>query len=135
MPHEIGGDQIGLYNPLEVTIIAWSIGGSLPYHKISLASDNATLVKGAPSCLYGVNVSNSNAAARYIKFYDKVTVPASTDIPVLTIYLPATNSINKVFAVGVSFLLGLGYRCTTGIADNDAGTVGAADLSIDFDYK
>jgi hypothetical protein len=135
MPSLIDGNQIGLTNPLEVTTIAWSAGGSLPYHKISLASDNATVVKGAPSCLYGVNVSNANGAARYIKFYDKVAVPLATDIPVLTIYLPATSSINKVFAVGVSFLLGLGYRCTTGIADNDSGAVGAADLSIDFDYK
>jgi hypothetical protein len=134
MSHMIDGDTIDITNPLEVTEIAKVGGGSTPYHAISASSDNATLVKAGVSELCGINVSNSNAAARYIKFYNKATAPVSTDTPVLTVYIPATSSINKLFSFGLAFTLGLGFRMTTGIADGDTGTVGT-DLSIDFDYK
>jgi hypothetical protein len=134
MPHLIDGDVINALNPMEFINVPGAASGSTPFHAISTASDNATVIKASAGCLYGVNVSNSNGAARYLKLYDKATAPTIADTPKMTIYLPATGSINKVFPVGLQFLAGIALRCVTGIADNDAGVTGT-DLSIDLDYK
>jgi hypothetical protein len=134
MSHLINGDVINQSNPLETADVAATFGGSTPFHAISAATDNATVVKASAGCVYGVNVSNSNGAARYLKLYDKATAPTAADTPKMTIFLPLTSSINKIFPVGLQFSVGIAFRCVTGIADNDNGSTGT-DLSLDLDYK
>jgi hypothetical protein len=110
-------------------------GGTTPYHLISAASDNSTNVKGSAGQIYDMTLSNTNAAARYFKLYDKATAPASSDTPKRTIQIPANATVICAFPVGMSFASGIGFRATTGLADADTGSVGASDLSIDLGYK
>ncbi len=58
--------------------------GTTPYHRVSTADTNATSVKASAGTHYGVQAGNVNAAARYLKLYDKATAPTvvGTDVPV-----------------------------------------------------
>lgn len=115
--------------------VAGTSGGSTPYHLIAASSDNATNVKGSAGLLYGISISNTNAAARYFKIYDKATAPASTDTPKSTIQIPGNGTVIRAYPVGLTLSSGLGFRTTTGVADNDTGSVSANDLVVDLDYK
>lgn len=95
----------------------------------SAATNNATVAKASPGTLAGFDVFNTNAAARYLKFYDKATTPApATDVPVLTFYLGPTAP-RTVFGIDFKFLVGIGYALVTGAADADNTAVGAGELT------
>jgi hypothetical protein len=98
------------------------------------ASDNAANVTGQSARLRKITGYNAASAGRYLKLYDKATAPASTDTPRKTIYLPATTP----FAIDFDdyFTNGLGYRITTGSADNDTGALTSGDiLGLNIDYR
>lgn len=104
---------------------------------ISTADVNATLVKGSPADLHGLIASNINAAVRYLKLYDKATAPSETDTPKLTIALTAgtTGPVSGfIDSKPVEFRNGLGFRITTGVADNDIGAVAAGEIVINLIY-
>ncbi len=110
-------------------------GGSTPSHTISASGTNGTNTKGTAGTLYGFSISNSNAAARFFKLYNKATAPTvGTDTPVMTVQLPANATVIRAFPVGLNFATGIGWGLTTGIADADTGSVGT-DISVDLDYK
>lgn len=97
------------------------------------ATDNATVACAARCALKGIQGYNANAAARWLKFYDKATAPTSADTPVKRIYLPASTP----FAIEFDFVFerGLSYRLVTGVLDNDNTAVTAADiLGLNVDY-
>ncbi len=111
---------------------------SSSYSLISLASDNATNVSAVSGLLKGLLLYNVSASVRYLKIYDKATAPASTDTPFLRIAIPGatTGGGNNYFVdPGLPFNLGLGFRLTTGIADNDTGSVGAAEVLVNIFYR
>ena len=110
-----------------------SSGGSVPYHNLSASSTNSTNVKGAAAQMYGYAISNTNAAARYVKFYDKATAPTiGTDTPKHTIEIPANGVVIRALPEGMHFANGFGWGTTTGVADSDTGAVGSNDLVVDF---
>lgn len=96
----------------------------------SAATTNATVAKATPCTLYGAFGYNSNAAARYLKVYNKATAPTvGTDVPVLTVYLPPTSSFNiNLTTGGLNLSNGCAYALTTGSPDADTGAVGAGDI-------
>lgn len=99
------------------------------------ASTNATLVKSTPGDVHKIRGFNANAAARYLKLYNKATAPTvGTDVPFMTIYLPATSSF-EVNLDGLYFSLGIGFGLTTAAADADVGALTAADvLALNITY-
>lgn len=92
------------------------------------ANQDSTVVKGSAGVLYGIAATNSNAAARYLKVYNKATGPTSADTPVFTFYLPALGGISIPMPTGVDFSAGISLRMTTGVADNDANAVAANEI-------
>jgi hypothetical protein len=90
------------------------------------ASVNSTLVKASNGTLKRVNGYNARASAVYLKLYNKTTAPAETDTPKLTIYLPASTAFALLF--DDYFSQGIGYRLTTGSADNDTGALSSGDI-------
>lgn len=100
-------------------------------------SDNATLVKAGGVIVATVTACNVNAAVRYLKLYDKATAPASTDTPVMRILIPVNNCVTVPFAGNnhAQFILGLGYRVVTGIADNDNTAVAASEQTWSICYR
>lgn len=90
----------------------------------SAASLNATVVKASAGRVYSIDLHNFNAAARYVKIYDKATTPApASDVPCMVIPLPAGGNVSRQWPSGVKFLNGISFVITS-----DATMVGATAL-------
>ena len=100
----------------------------------SAASINATLIKNGSGILKSYDIANTNAAVRYVKFYNTASTPApATDAALLltVIRVPALDSKSFAYGTyGLGFSAGIGLATTTGAADTDVGAVGAGDLLI-----
>jgi len=122
-----------------VTISGSITTGAIPFKLISAATTNGTNVKASLGTIYGVQVINTNAAVRYLKFYDKATAPSvGSDVPVKVITIPGnTAGAGAViaFPVGVAFLVGISFALTTGAPDSDTGAVAANEIIVNLDYK
>jgi hypothetical protein len=93
------------------------------------------LVKAKPGDVWGWYMYNAAAAVRYLKLYDKATAPLSTDVPKMTLPIPAGLGANMMAPAGVDFTVGIGYRVTTGVADNDTGAPAANDVQLNLFYR
>jgi hypothetical protein len=115
--------------------VAATSGGSTPRHAISAASTNATSVKASAGMVYGISISNTNAAARYFKIFNKASSPSvGTDTPVMTIQIPANSTVIRAFPVGLVLSTGIAYAATGAMGDSDTTAISAGDLSMDLDY-
>lgn len=85
--------------------------------------------------LGGWYISNNGSAARYIKLYDQETVPQSTDVPQMTILVPAQGAANILSNAAIMFEKGMGIRVTTGRADTDTGAPTAGDVVVNLFYR
>jgi hypothetical protein len=96
----------------------------------SAATTNAQVVKASPARLMSVAANNINAAARFLKLYDKATAPTlGTDVPVLTIPIPAGGIVSmSLGAVGVDFSAGLSIAITALGTDADTTAVAANEI-------
>lgn len=98
------------------------------------ASTNATNVKNAAGNVFKIVGTNTNAAARYLKLYNKATAPTvGTDTPVWTFYLPPSTVNGGQFELNFGsmplyFAAGIGYGLTTAAADADTGALTAGDV-------
>ena len=111
-------------------------GGLSISRVVSAASTNATSAKASAGQVYGWYLSNSNAANRYFKLYNKASAPTvGTDTPVMTIMIPAGGAANVLGATGIAFGTGIAYALTTGAADSDTGAVAANEIIANVFYK
>jgi hypothetical protein len=114
-------------------------------HRLVSAANtvNNTLVSSTAARVHYICGVNANAAARYLKLYNKNTAPAAgTDTPIATLYLAPSSVAGGVFVYrfgGDSPVIGrsgLGFALTTGSADNDTGALTAADvLALNIIYS
>ena len=125
----IPGAQISGTQPVSVTAPTAS-------NINSAATTNATSVKASAGTVYSVTASNINAAIRYLKFYNKASAPTvGTDVPVITIPIPAGGAINIPFGTtGHRFTTGIALAITTGAADSDTGAVAANEIKVATAY-
>lgn len=107
-------------------------GAASRNHLISAATTNATIVKASAGRLLGWNISNTNAAFRYVKLHNQTTSPTAGAGVVQTIAVPPNSNINYSLEGGVAFTTGIGMTTVTGAADVDNTAVGANDLTIDL---
>ena len=133
-------------NALRVASYGWEFNGSAwdrgrkPNQTSRIvsaaASTNATVAKASAGDLFRVTGFNANAAARYLKIYNKATAPTvGTDTPVWTEYLPAQARFELSFPKGYYLSAGISYALTTGGADSDTGVLTAGDvLSLNLAY-
>lgn len=130
----IPGAQVSATQPVSGTVTAnqGTLVAPTALNINSAATTNATSVKTSAGTLYNVSASNINAAARYLKLYNKASAPVvGTDVPVLTLLLPAGASIDHDFGlVGHRFTVGIALAITTGAADSDTGVVAAGEIKV-----
>lgn len=102
----------------------------------SAATVNAVNVKATAGTIYSLIVSNINAAARYIKLYNKATAPTvGTDVPILTLAIPASGVLSlDMGALGLKFATGIGIGITTVNTDADATAVAASEIKVALMY-
>ena len=119
----------------QVGVVPVTSGGLTIYRNLDL-DETGISVKGSAGQVYGGFVYNANASIRYLKFYNKATAATvGTDVPVLTVPLPATSlAILGAFS-GVVFGTGISVGATTGLADNDTGAPSANDVIVNLFYK
>jgi len=131
----ISNNNGGIY----VQPMAGASGGALSTSIISAASNNSTNLKATAGTVYSVNACNINAAARYLKLYNKASAPTcGTDTPVLRVAIPGgtTGGCQTIqFPVGMNFGTGIGYCIVTGITDADNTSTAASEQLINITYK
>jgi hypothetical protein len=121
---------------IPTTIQAATSGGWTPHTAISAATTNATSVKTSAGQVGGFTVFNNAASVRYLKLYDKASAPTvGTDIPVMTILIPAGGGVVMPIGAGVSFGTGIAYALTTGITVADATAVALSDVAVNLCWK
>lgn len=111
-------------------------GGLVASKTISAATTNATVVKASAGQIYTLYANNVNAAVRYLKLYNKATAPTvGTDVPVMTLAIPAGGVVNLSFFGGLAFSAGIAFALTTGVADADTAAVAASEHVVNIGYK
>jgi len=104
---------------------------SKKYKRASTADVNLAVIQQLGANLRGIIATNTNAAARFLKFYDKADpVVVGTDVPVITMALAASGLTTAFPTDGINFKLGLAMAITGLAADNDATAVGAGDVLL-----
>lgn len=115
-------------------------GGYTPGKLVGAATNNATVIKATGGKLGFVSASNVNAAAVYLKFYDKATAPdPSTDTPKLIFIIPGgatgAGTNQPIPAAGINFVNGISFILVTGIGDTNNTAVSANEQTISYGYK
>lgn len=96
------------------------------------ASTNGTSVKGSAGNVFRIRGYNASAGLKYLKLYNKASAPTvGTDVPVLTLALPATAVFDFDLggAEGHYFSTGIAYAITGAAADNDTTALTAGDVT------
>ena len=131
--------DVSLSNPMPVGTIPLISGGLLTHKTISVASTNATSVTTVPAQIYNLFVSNTNAAARYCKLYNKTSSPTvGTDIPVSTLLIPGNTAgagFSAQFSLGWEFTSGIAFSLGTEIQDSGISGVSANEHVVNIFYK
>lgn len=102
------------------------------YNLVTTVSNNLANIKNAAGSLFEISVSNPTATAAYVKLYNKASAPVvASDVPVLTIAIPATaagvgekvlnfGAVGKRFATGISIAV-VGAAVATDATNTVAG--------------
>lgn len=110
-----------------------SAGGCSPYRSLSLLA-TGLVVKATAGRIYGWHLSNSGAAAAFVKFYDKATAATQADTPVLTVRLAAGAGSTLDLGPGVGFSTGIGIRAVAEVADSGTTAPGANEVVVNLFY-
>ncbi len=136
---DIGCPRMTLDRKQISSLYAHTAGGWTPYSFLSAAGANqdSTVVKASAGQIGWLLVTNTNAAVRYLKIYNKATGPTSADTPLLRFAVPGnTAGSGATFNVpaGLVCTTGISFRMTTGAADNDANAVAANEIILNLGY-
>lgn len=107
-------------------------GGASRFHLVSASTTNSTIVKSSAGRLLGWQVTNTNAAFRYVKLHNQATLPTAGAGVFMVIGVPPNQTINFNMEGGIACGTGIGITTVTGAIDTDTTSVGASDLIIDI---
>ena len=101
------------------------------------ASTNPNLIKPSAGQIYGAIISNTVAAAKYVKFYNKATAPTvGTDVPIMTVLIPAGQTVNiNLDSHGIAFTNGIAIAITGDYSDTGATATAAGDIIANILWK
>ncbi len=130
-----GTNTIGGFTPRPETANGLSV-----HRSIDLDEGTLEVVKASPGQVYGMWVTNTATATRWIKFYDATSGTYGTGTPLITIGIPGNTSddIAGNFGpggMGLAFATGICVGAGTGVADADTGAPGANDVIVNIFYK
>lgn len=137
---DAGAPRMTLDRKVIVTPQPHAAGGLSIHRSIDLDEGTLEVVKNSPGQVYGMWVTNTATATRWIKFYDATSGTAGTGTPVITIGIPGNSSddIAGNFGpggMGIAFGTGICVGATTGVADADTGAPGANDVIVNIFFK
>lgn len=101
----------------------------------SAATTNATSTKTSQARLLGWSLTNTSAATKYVRFYNKASAPTvGTDSPLFIVALPPTENVSHSNTQPITFAAGLAYAVTGAGTDLDATAVAVGDVIGSFYY-
>lgn len=89
------------------------------------------VVKATGGNLFGCSIHNTNAAVRYVQFFDLAALPADAVVPTLCYTVPARGDLILDFVPPRRFANGIVVCNST---TDTAKTIGAADTLFDVQY-
>lgn len=106
------------------------------FYTNSAATTNATLVKNTGGTLWSIAVSNTSAAARFLKLFNLTTAPTvGTSVPVFTVAIPSNGTVMvNGGANGIRFGAGIALAITGAAGDLDTTVIGAGDVKVATTY-
>lgn len=117
--------------------ISPTTGGGLSIgRRVSTADTNAANIKASAGFLGAVIASNTNAAARYVHFYNTAGTPTCNTSIIATFIIPgdtAGGGTNIPIPFGAIFSTGIGICITTGT--DGTGSVAAGEIVVNTFYK
>ena len=98
----------------------------------SLATTNALLIKSTAGTLWSAVVSNTSAAARFLKFFNLTVAPTvGTSVPVFTVPIPPGGTVLvNGGSNGIRFGTGISLAITGAAGDLDTTAIGAGDVKV-----
>ena len=120
---------------------AVTTGGATPYHLISAAGTNSTLISTGAHTLYSLTVTGLNSTAAYVRVYDTATNPTCSSAtgamhtyPVIGSATAQGGMIVPLPAQGEAYINGLGFCITGGSADTD-NSAAVAGVIVNASFK
>lgn len=124
---------------VEASLAAATSGGYTANSYLSVGtSDDSTVISNTACQLAWFYATNTNAAVRYVKIYNKATSPGTGDTPILRLAIPGNTAGaggTASIPLGLVFSTGLSFRMVTGVADNDGTDVAANEIILNYAYK
>jgi hypothetical protein len=122
-----------------VCLTTCTSGGSKHFHRVLLATNNATPIKTSAGQVYYVSAENFSAAATpfRVKLYDQVAAPnPAADTPKCVFTVGADSTPFFSFPNGIEFLTGIAVAVVLGAADtNNTPIAVAADGIVGIGYQ
>tara|TARA_R100000742_G_C4279560_1_gene104488 strand:- start:5126 stop:5545 length:420 start_codon:yes stop_codon:yes gene_type:complete len=106
----------------------YGFGGLSVHRVISAGGTNLTFIKKGGGTVYSITLFNKTNSDKFVRLFDKASIPVNADISLATYAVPANDSLNVSLSVGIEFKLGIGMNLTTGSADGNTGTVSSGDI-------
>lgn len=100
----------------------------------SAAAEKSSVSKASAGNLYGFSATNSNAAVRYVQFFNSTTVPADATVPVLEFIVPANGGVSGEWPKGRAFTTGIAW-CFSTTSQTKTIITAANDALVDVQYK
>lgn len=106
-----------------------AVSSTKKFHLVTGASTNINSLSAVPAGLDSLNGWSTVTA--YLKIFDKASAPVlGTDVPTMTVMLPANQLVRVDFGVETCAMrLGLQIAVTLNPADNDTTVLAAANTS------
>lgn len=112
--------------------------GLLQHSRMSSADINAQVIKAAPGKVYGFQIFNNTASAKFVRLYDKASAPVPANDSALIrrrLIVPANGIVTFHVGPGLDgFAAGIAYLATGAAGDTDATALAVNDLVINVDY-
>ncbi len=108
------------------------------FRRLSTNDTNAASVNAAPCTLKGYHISNTNAAVRFVKLYDKASAPSvGTDTPVLTLAVPPGGVVvgYPPSDKGIPFANGLALGIVVNAVDSDSTAPAANEVVVNLFWE
>lgn len=127
-----GEDQTN--NVMQVVQKPLAVSTYTPDLDTSAAAEKSSITKASAGTLYSFTATNSNAAVRYLQFFNSTTVPADATVPVVEFVVPANGGINYTWPFGRQFTTGIAW-CFSTTSQTKTIITAANDALVDVNYK
>lgn len=137
--HRTPNGDSAMDDTLDAVKVTVTASGVSNHYFLSTGSVTATNVKTSAAVLYGIDVTNTNASARYLKLYNSTgAITVGTTTLFAEFLIPGSTGgaghTPNLPADGIAFTSGLAYAIATG-AGTSTGAPASGEMIINLMYS